>query len=480
MQDFIVIGSGIVGALITRELSKYPVSVLVIDKENDIASHQTTANSAIIHSGHDPLPNTLKAKLCVLGNKLYDTLEQELSIPLLRTGAFVVAHNKAEEAMLDVLYDRATTNGVEKVYMLNGNDAREKEPLLSKDITKVLSLPTTKVTYPWEVAIAAITNAIKNGASFKRNACVTNIEKTSDYFTITLKNGETLKAKHVINASGIMSDEIALMIEADIPFKIKPRKGEYFVLDRKAKGLFNHVIYPLPTENGKGVLIVPQVHGNILLGPTSVEITDKDNAANTKAGLSYIKTALSSLSDKIPFDMIIRTFAGVRASSSYEDFYIKASSKYSGLYHVAGIDSPGLTAAPAIAKYLVEEVIKLDVPMKLDFDPIRTKPKSFHSLDEESKSKLAKENPKYGNLICKCEKITEQEIIDAISGPTGNDTIKGIKKRARAGSGLCQGGYCESQVLKIIARETGKALSAINYYAENTEILVCEVGKHDK
>ncbi len=480
MHDFIVIGSGIVGALITRELSKYPVSVLVLDKENDIASHQTTANSAIIHSGHDPKPNTLKAKLCVLGNRLYEDLEKELNIPILRTGAFVVAHNKQEEAMLDILYDRATTNSVDKVYLLDGHDALKEEPRLSKDITKVLSLPTTKVTYPWEVAIAAITNAVKNGASFKRNAEVIDIKHHEDHFTLTLKNGEQLDAKKIINASGVNSDDIAKLLEDDFPLSIQPRKGEYFVLDRKAEGLFNHVIYPLPTEKGKGVLIVPQVHGNILLGPTSNNITDKSDASNTKNGLAYIKEALSSLATHIPYDMIIRTFAGVRASSTYDDFYIKESFKYKGFYHVAGIDSPGLTAAPAIAKYLVEDIIKLDLPLKNDFDPIRLKPKSFHTLDEETKTKMVKDNPKYGNLICKCEKISEQEIIDAIHGPTGNDTIKGIKKRARAGSGLCQGGYCESLVLKIIARETGQKIDQINYYQEHTEILVCEVGKHDE
>lgn len=474
MYDYLIIGSGIIGSLIARELSRYEVSILIIDKENDIASYQTTANSAIIHSGHDPKEYSLKAKLCVEGNQLYETLEKELNIPLLRTGAFVVAHNKDEEDMLETLYQRGLHNGVKDMHFLSGEEARVLEPLLSTSITRVLSLPSTKVTYPWEVAIAAVSNAMKNGALFQRNSHVIDIKDLDSHYSVTLKNGKRILAKNIINASGVSSDVIANLLDTDFPLTILPRRGEYFVLDRKAKDLFKKVIYPLPTKMGKGVLIVPQVHGNILLGPTSIESSDKDHAPTTKDGLNYIKEHLTSLSNHIPYDMVIRTFAGLRASSNYDDFYIKESLHHRGFYHVAGIDSPGLTAAPAIAKYLVNHIIKLKSPLKKSFDPIRIKPQAFHTLSEEEKQKKVKENPKYGNLICKCEKITEQEIIDAIHGHTGNDTVKGIKKRARAGSGLCQGGYCEGLVIKIIARETGKNLDEVNYYNENTPILMKE------
>lgn len=474
MKDYVVIGSGIIGSLITRELSKYPVSVMVIDKENDISSHQTIANSAIIHSGHDPKPGTLKARLCVMGNALYDTLEQELSIPLLRTGAFVVAHNHFEEQMLLELLDRAKQNQVLGVFLLTGDEARKVEPRLSETITKVLSLPSTKVTFPWEVSIHAVANAIKNGAEFKRNAHVISIEKKDTHYVLHLKDGSIIETKQVINAAGVMSDYIAAMIEDAPEFEIKPRKGEYFVLDRKAKGLFNHVIYPLPTKAGKGVLIVPQTHGNILLGPTSSEVIDREDESTTKDGMKYIKEQLKSLSNQIPYDMIIRNFAGVRASSTYDDFYIHESKTNKGFYHVAGIDSPGLTAAPAIAKYLVEEVIRINLPRKIDFDPVYKPAPLFHTLSEEEKHIEIKKYPKHGHLVCKCEKVTEQDIIHAIHSPVGNDTIKGIKKRARAGAGLCQGGYCESEVLKIIARETHVKPDEVNYYAKNTPILVKE------
>ena len=479
IYDYVVIGSGIIGTMIARELSRYDVSILVLEKENDIANHQTTANSAIIHSGHDPKEGTLKAKLCVLGNALYDNLEKELDIPLLRTGAFVVAHDDDEEKMLDQLYQRGQLNGVKEMLLLSGDEARLQEPLLSNSITKVLSLPTTKVTYPWEVAIAALGNAIKNGATFQRNSEVISISFKHGIYEIILKKNEIVQTKNVINAAGLWSDHVAFMLEKVFDLEIKPRKGEYLVLDRKAKDLFHKVIYPLPTRAGKGVLIVPQVHGNILLGPTSTPVNDPNNAGTTKDGMTYIKEHLKKLSEHIPYDMVIRTFAGIRASSTYDDFYIKESSNYPGFYHVAGIDSPGLTAAPAIALYLINDIIRPQAKQKENFDPYRVKPIPFHQRSDDDKKKMIEENPKYGHLVCKCEKITEQEIIDAITGPTGNDTIKGIKKRARAGSGLCQGGYCESLVLKIISKTTGKPLNEINYYAKHTPILMKETKTHD-
>ncbi len=472
MFDYTVIGSGIVGSLILRELSKYQLKILMLEKDNDIVGGQTIANSAIIHSGYDPKPGTLKARLCVEGNLLYDKLEKELKIPLLKTGAFVVA-SKEEEKDFNFLVEKTKKNNV-KYEILTGKQVRLLEPLLSENIEKAISLPTTKVTYPWEVAIRSIENAINNGACLEKNSEVVNIVKENGIYNIYLKNGKVIKSKNVINAAGVNSGFIASLVEKEEVIKMLPRKGEYFVLDKKAIKLFSHVIYPIPTKISKGVLIVPQVHGNILLGPTAYDIKDKYDVSNTASGLNYIKENLKRLTDYNPYQMIIRTFSGIRASSNYGDFYIKESKSNKGFYNVAGIDSPGLTAAPAIAKYLVEEVIKIDAPLKKDFNPNLEERIVFHNLSKKEQEKLLKLKPKYGNLVCKCEKITEQEIIEAIKGPVGSDTIKGIKKRARAGSGLCQGGYCENTVLKIIAKQTGKKLTEVNYYAEDTPILVKE------
>ncbi len=475
MYDFVIIGSGIVGTTIARELSKYKLNLLVLEKESDVANDQTTANSAIIHSGHDPEEGTLKASLCVRGNYLYEVMEKELDIPLLYTGAFVVAHDQEGEQQLDVLYNRALRNGVPKVSFLSKEQILKQEPNLSYEITKALSLPTTKVTFPWEVAFACMENAMHNGAKLRLNSEVTHIKYENGLYQITINHSEIIETKGIINAAGLYTDQIALMIEENIDFEIKPRKGEYFVLDRRVKGFMDHVIYPLPTKLGKGVLIVPQVHGNILVGPTSTEVSDKSDFGTSSKALSQIVKDAKRLSNNIPFDKNIRTFAGIRASSTYKDFYIQESKTYKKLYHVAGIDSPGLTAAPAIAEYLTNMIIKTyNIEQKTNFDPIRKRQHMFHHQDPKTQEELLKQDKRYGNIVCKCEKITEKDIIDAIHAPLGSDTIKGIKKRARAGAGLCQGGYCEGTVLRIIARETNQPLTKINYYDQNTPILLEE------
>jgi glycerol-3-phosphate dehydrogenase len=474
MYDYTIIGAGIIGSLIARELSKYDLNVLVLEKENDVANVQTRANSAIVHSGHDPQHGTLKAKLSVSGNKLYDDLEKELHISLLRTGAYVCAHDKDEEMMLNDLYENATLNGVSQMEFLNFNEAQKDEANLSDHITKVLSLPTTKVCFPWEVAFFALENAIHNGVTLIRNSEIISITHQNSIYTLKDQNNQIYQSKSIINAAGVYSDDIKDMLDDDAPFKITPRKGEYFVLDKSVQGFINHVLYPLPSKKGKGVLITPQVHGNILLGPTSELVDEKDSISTSKNGLTYIKSHVNSLAKNIPFELVIRSFAGIRATSTYKDFYIKESNQHKGFYHVAGIDSPGITAAPAIAKYLVDEIIKIQLPVKSSFTPNLEKKIVFNHLSKAEKIQKQKENPLYGRIICKCEHITEQEIIDAIHGPLGSDTIKGIKKRARAGSGICQGGYCESLIVKIIARETHKPMTKVDYDQKNTPILYKE------
>ncbi|MFA6801700.1 MAG: NAD(P)/FAD-dependent oxidoreductase, partial [Acholeplasmataceae bacterium] len=366
IYDFTIIGAGIIGTLIARYLSQYEVKTLLLEKENDIANVQTSANSAIIHSGHDPLPGTLKARLCVQGNQMYNELEKTMHIPLRHTGALVVATSPEELKTLVELQERAKLNGVPEYQLLLNDDVHKLEPNLSKNIIGALSLPTTKVTFPWEVAIKACHVAIKNGVIFQKNSEVTKIQFNDDIFELTINNQDTIFSKAIINASGVKSAYITSFLEETPPFKVTPKRGEYFVLDRNVDGLFTNVIYPLPTEKGKGVLITPQTHGNILLGPTS-NPTDDTIPFTTSDGLAYVKEHVSSLCDHIPYQSIIRSFAGIRASIDYPDFYIKSSNQYKNFYQVAGIDSPGLTAAPAIAKYLVEEIIKLDAPLKDTF-----------------------------------------------------------------------------------------------------------------
>lgn len=476
MYDYIIIGAGVIGSCIARELSQYQVKVLVLEKENDVANVQSLANSAIVHSGHNPEPNSLKAKLSVWGNKLYEEMEKELEIPLLRTGAFVVAHNKDEEEQLYELTKTAEINQVPEFSILDYKEAVLIEPNLAKSVTKVLSLPTTKVTYPWEVAFAAMENAIKNGVEFKKNSLVTAIKKENNKFFVTVNNKDAYETIHLINAAGVASDDIAHLIEKNVQFKISGRKGEYFVIDKRVKGFVKNVLYPLPTELGKGVLITPQFHGEILLGPNSLEVEDKYHPTTSYEGLAYVKEHATMLAENIPFNQIIRSFAGIRSTSDYDDFYIKESLEFSNLYHLGGIDSPGLTACFAIAKYLVNDVMNASNKYNLNpnFDPYRKKRKMFHRLSNEEKQSLIKDEPLYGNIICKCEKITEKEILDAMHGPLGSNTIKGIKKRTRAGAGLCQGGYCEEKIMKMIAKEFKMSPLDVAYDNSETKLFVSE------
>lgn len=473
MYDVLIVGAGITGCAIARELSKYEMSVVVLEKENDVGSGATMANSAIIHSGHDPKPGTLKAKLNVLGNALYDELEKELNIPLLRTGAYLVAHGDDEEKTLQELKERAALNGV-KTIDVPLIDARQKEPNLSKTITQVVALPSTKVTFPWEVALALMENAIINGVELEKNQSIQAIEKTANGFLVTTEN-KTFESRYLINAAGVYAEKISSLIETDVPYQTEPRKGEYFVIDRRAQGYMNHVIYPVPTDKGKGVLITPQVHGEILVGPTS-EKTDQLDATNTTPeGLAWVRREAIKIADNIPYHQTIRTFAGLRPSIKDYDFYIQESKEAAGFIHVAGIDSPGLTAAPAIALY-VKDILdsKESFKKKASFNPFREKITPYRSLDQAGKQAAFKDDHRFGKLVCKCERVTEGDVVRAIHRPVSADSVKAVKKRTRAGAGICQGGYCEHNVIEIIAKELAIPKTSVNYYNPNTEILIRE------
>lgn len=474
--DFLIIGSGITGASIARELSKYNTKTIVLEKENDAANHATSANSAIIHSGYDPDPNSLKAKLNVEGNRLYDALEKELDIPLYKNGAFMVAHDKDEEGLLERYLERAKTNGVPGVEILDQEKARKLEPNLADSITKVLNLPSTKVTYPWEVAIACLENAIDNGVTLKKNQTVNAIEKNNGIYTVKTIDGSTYQTRYVINAAGAYAEKIAKLVEKKLPYHITPRKGEYLVLDRRVQGFLQRTLYPTPDEKGKGILMVPQYHGNILIGPNSEHQTSLDDVSTTKGGLNVVKKGAILLAKNIPFHKNIRTFAGVRASSTHKDFYIQESHENARFIHVAGIDSPGLTAAPAIAKYVLESIILPKDPLKRNdaFNPYRREIKLYDDMDKTEKDAAFSEDNRYGNLVCKCERITEGDIVRHIHRAIKGDSVKAIKKRSRAGAGICQGGYCEHQIIKILARELGKTPLEINYFADQSPILKSE------
>ncbi len=480
MIDVLIIGAGITGSALARELSKYEMTVTVLDKEMDVGNGATMANSAIIHSGHDPKEGTLKAKLNVRGNALYDVLEKELNIPLLKTGAFLVAHNDEEKATLRTLRARAKTNGavMEEISL---EEAFKAEPNLSRDIQEVVSLPTTKVTFPWEVALALMENAVVNGVTFERGQEVIAIHPNGGTFTVETTT-DAFDAKYVINAAGVFADTIAGMVETHVPYTIKPRKGEYFVIDRREKGYMNHVIYPIPSKAGKGVLVTPQVHGETLIGPTSLTIEDKTGNNTTAGGLNWIKNEAKKIAQNIPYHKTIRTFAGIRPSIEQYDFYIQESTEVPNFYHLGGIDSPGLTSAPAIAEMARDWVLSKEAfALKTHFTATREKITPFRSMSDDEKRAAFQADARYGKLICKCERVTEADVVNAIHRPIPADSVKAVKKRTRAGAGICQGGYCQHNVINIIARELSIPKTEVNYYNKHTNILVRETkeARHD-
>lgn len=450
--DIVIIGSGITGTLLAYKLSRYSFHVAVIDKENDVANGATMANSAIVHTGYDPEPGTLKAKLNVLGANQYEQLCKDLSCSYKVKGAYIVATSEEEEKHLDVLESRAKERGIPYEW-LSGDEARKTEPHLNDVITKVLSFPTTAVIYPWEVAISAMEVAINNGVELFLNNEVTSIEKDESGYVIHT-NSQTLETTYVINAAGVHADEIARMVNDNPGFIMTPRRGEYYVLDQDTHYV-DHIIFPVPSASkGKGVLAVPTVYGNTLIGPNSDYVEDKEDKGTSFEGLDYVQTNINKTMKDVPLRKSIRTFAGLRPSSSSNDFIIQEDAQNKHFIHAASIESPGLASAPAVADEIIA-ILKKDATFieKPTAHMTRIAPVVMANLTKKEKEAKIKENPLYGKIICRCEQISEGEIVDCIHRPCGATTIKGVKKRVRPGMGRCQGGFCEPRVLSILARE---------------------------
>lgn len=448
MYDVTIIGAGITGGLIAHKLSKYNLSVLLLEKGNDVAGGATGANSAMVHSGHDPKPNTLKAKYNILGNRMYPDLCKELKVAYAPIGAFVAATTKEEEDKLEVLIHQCIDRQI-PYEVFDGDKARELEPNLSDSVCKVLSLPTTAVVTPWEVTIAAIEESMLNGTELKLGYEVKQIKKENDKFII---NNE-IETKVLVNCAGCNCDDISNMLR-ESPYKVEAKKGEYYVLDHTGDKLVSRVIYPVPTEKGKGVLAVPTVHNNVLIGPNSDYCEDKDDIS-TGAGLDYVKREINKTIKNVPYNKMIHNYAGLRPHIDLNDFYIQEDDEINNFVHVAGIESPGLTAAPAIAKDVVENIIVPKFNTSLKNDYVRRKPFiKMHELSDKQKAEVIKNNPEYGKIICRCENISLGEIKDSINRKCGATTIKGVKMRCRPGMGRCQGSFCESEVFKILVKQT--------------------------
>ncbi len=446
MYDVTIIGAGVVGASIARELAKYKLKILVLEKENDVGNGASCANSAIIHSGYDPVPGTLKAKLNVLGNRMYDEICHDLDVEFERIGSITLANTQEEVEILEELVLRAKLNNVD-VKMLNYDELKQIEPSITNQVIKGLLAPSCGIINPFELVVALMENAIDNGVELKLSEEVISIARIGEYF-ICNTSKSSYRTKYIINASGVYSAHINEMVNPK-SFTINPRKGEYIVLDHFDNTYVKHVLFNVPSSKGKGVLVSPTTHYNYLVGPSSEYVKEFDDVSTDKETLDKVIYNAKSLVDNLRLDKQIRMFSGLRAVGNTGDFIIEETSKH--FINCAGIESPGLVSAPAIA-LMVTEMIKGKV-LKENFIKTRRPLPRFNKKSTEERQKMINENKMYGNIICRCEKISEGEIVDAIHRSNGATTIKGIKKRVRPGFGKCQGGFCEAGVVKILSRE---------------------------
>ena len=475
IYDVAIAGAGVIGAMVARELSRYKLRVCVLEKANDVACGASKANSGIIHGGFDPEPGTLKAELNVAGVPLIYQAAEELHVPVKNNGSLVVALGDEQEQTLKILYKRGLKNGVKKIRLLSGNEARALEPKLSNQVTAALLIPTAGIICPYELTIAAMGNAMDNGVTLFRNFDITSILKEKN-FNISAKNGQKVQSKYFINCAGGKADVVAAAAGDDF-FKIIPRAGEYLLLDKSQGETVTHTVFGVPDQNGKGVLVTPTVDGNLLLGPTANEVPSADYTQTTQNGLNTVVKLSQKNVPGINYRAVITSFAGVRASVKDGDFIIAPSKVIPGLIHAAGIDSPGLTACVAIARRVVK--LAADCGLKLlpntDFNPIRENPHAFRAMTDKEKDDYIKTHPEYGRIICRCEGVSEGEIKAALrQNPKATD-LDGVKRRTRSGMGRCQGGFCTPYILQLMAKETDLPEEKITKNGAGSEFILGEL-----
>ncbi len=469
--DVAIIGAGVIGALTARELSKYNLKTVLLEATNDVAMGASKANSGIVHAGFDAKPGTLKAELNVKGCLMMEELCKKLSVPYKKNGSLVVAFSEEEMHTLKDLYDRGVANGVPELRIIDKDELKAVEPNLSENVFGALDAESAGIVCPYELTIAATENAVVNGVEFKRNFRVSDISFSEGIFTVKAASDE-IKTKYIVNAAGAYSDDIARMI-GDESVNLIMRRGEYFILDKSVGDTVSHTIFQCPTKMGKGILVSPTVDGNLLIGPTAEDIEDKEDKSTTLNGFANIKQYAVKSCPSVSPRNAITSFTGLRAHPVNDDFILGASKINPQFIHASGIESPGLTSAPAIAEYLVDIIIKsmVNVEKNSDFDGCREDVFRFrHATDEERIAAIEK-NPAYGRIVCRCETITEGEIIDAIKAPAGARDVDGVKRRTRAGMGRCQGGFCGSKVVEILARELGTEINDITKFGNGSNIL---------
>lgn len=469
MYDVAIIGAGVVGGLIARELSRYDLSIAILEKENDVAMGASKANSGIVHAGFDAAEGSNKARFNVRGCEMMPQVTKELGVAYKNNGSIVIADNEESLEIVKSLYERGIKNGVPQLRILSEQELKEMIPAVNG--IGALYAPTAGIVCPYGLSVAAIGNAMDNGAELIRNFAVDKVEKTGEGFNVYCGE-DVVSARFVVNAAGIYSDKIARLVGDDY-FTINARAGEYILLDKDAGTMFEQTVFGAPSKMGKGVLVSPTVHGNMLLGPTATDIEDKDDTQTTAEGLEKVLSAVRHMVNGVPTYKAITSFCGLRSTPDTHDFVIEESKNAKGLLHVAGIESPGLTSSPAIAEYVPQLLSEMGLTLnkKDNFNPYREPMDKFSTLSIEEKNEIIKRDHRYGHIVCRCESVTEGEIVAAIKRNPGATDVDGVKRRTRSGMGRCQGGFCMPVVAEILARELGIEQTEVTKSGPNSKIL---------
>lgn len=452
MLDVAIIGCGVIGAATAYQLAGRGVSVLMLEAENDVSMGTTKANSAILHAGYDPEPGTKMAKLNVRGVELAKEICARLDVPYKQIGSLVLAFSQEELEHVNKLYRRGVENGVPGVRVLNAEEVRKMEPNISDKVVGALYAPSAAIVSPWEYALAMAENAVLNGAEIELETRVTGLEKIEGGWRIHTNRGDR-EARFVVNAAGVWAGEIHEMA-APATFKTRPCRGEYYLLDKSEGGCVNHVIFQCPTKVGKGILVAPTVHGNLIVGPNAEDVDDGGNTANTSQGLEFVAAMAKKSVPELNLRASIRNFAGIRANTDQPDFIMDWAAP--GLLDLAGMKSPGLSAAAAVGEEAAKMLKEAGLRLIETEGRISTRKKfRFKEMTPKEKAAIIHERPEYGRIICRCETITEGEIVAACHTPIRPRSVDGVKRRTNAGMGRCQGGFCGPRVMEILVRELG-------------------------
>lgn len=478
VYDVLIAGAGVIGGMLARELSRYQLSVCILERENDVACGASKANSGIVHGGYDPEPGTLKALMNREGVEPLFRTAEELHVPFVRNGSMVCAFSPEEEQTLQGLYRQGLMNGIGGLSVISGAEARTLEPQLSQDVTMVLRVTNAGIICPYELTVAAVGNAMDNGVHLKTNFSICGISREKGLFTVTSEDGEKVQGRYLVNCAGGGSDAVAAMA-GDPLFEIIPRAGEYMLLDKAEGSRAGHTLFRVPTAAGKGILVSPTVDGNLLVGPTATAVASPYSKDTTPEGLEQVRRLSSQLVPSVDYRQVITSFTGVRASTAQGDFIVKASECVEGLVHAAAIDSPGLTCCVAIAKHLIGilEECGLDLSQKAQWSGRREDPHAFRKMTDDQKDAFIRKNPAYGKVVCRCETVSEGEIVDAIRrNPPAND-IDGVKRRTRSGMGRCQGGFCGPYIMELLAKERGISLENVTKSGSGSYMLAGRIGE---